>query len=88
MKLKYNFVLQEVGKDYFAVVSGEDTKKFSDLIKLNSVGKDIFELLKDETTIEKVIEGIKEKYEGSDEEIESSVKEFVLDLKVKGLLND
>lgn len=88
MKLKYDFVIQEVGTDYFAVANGESTKEFSNLIKLNSVGKDIFEKLKEDTTIEEVIKFIKDKYDGDDEMIEKSVRSFIDNLSKQNLLTE
>ena len=42
MKLKYNFVVQQVADDYVAVTVGKDASSFGGLIRMNKTGAFIF----------------------------------------------
>ena len=46
MKLKYDFIIQKVGDTQVAVPAGDDANRFSGIIKLNTTGAVIFEMLK------------------------------------------
>ena len=43
MKLKYNFVVNEVAGNMVAVAVGDDVTKFNGFIKMNRKGAEIFE---------------------------------------------
>ena len=46
MKLKYNFVTNEVADKIVAVAVGDDLSKFNGFIKMNGTGAFIFNMLK------------------------------------------
>lgn len=77
MKLKYRFITQKVNDGYVAVATGEGADEFKGIVRLNEVGKEIFELLADEQTEESIVEELKKTYEDKNGEIEKSVHEFV-----------
>lgn len=87
MKLKYNFVTNEVADKIVAVAVGDDLEKFNGFIKMNKVAADIFNLLKDETTEEEVVAGMQKLYPDEPvDEITNTVKEFTAKLKEAGVL--
>ena len=61
MKLACKFVINNVAGDNIAVPVGSDGS-FRGYIKVNETGKDIFELLKEDTDRETVIEKIAKMY--------------------------
>ncbi len=82
MKLKYNFVVNEVAGSQVAVAVGEDVTNFNGFIKMNETGAEIFRFLKDEITIDILIEKMVELYPESDaEQVKQSVISFVEKLK-------
>lgn len=88
MKLKYNFVINQVADQMVAVPVGDDLGEFNGFIKMNDVGADIFELLKEDTTVEKMIEDLKVKYsDATEDEIRENVVAFTDKLKESGVLN-
>lgn len=88
MKLKYNFVINQVADQMVAVPVGDDLGEFNGFIKMNDVGADIFDLLKEDTTVEKMIEDLKVKYaDATEEEIRENVVAFTDKLKESGVLN-
>lgn len=82
MKLKYNFVLNPVADKIVAVAVGDDLGKFNGFIKMNDIGAEIFEILKNDVTLEDIVKIMSEKHPGEPEnEVTDTVTEFVNQLK-------
>ena len=74
MKLKYNFVTNEVADKIVAVAVGGDLEKFNGFIKMND-------------TEEEIVAAMKKDYEdATEEEIRETVSEFVGKLKEADVL--
>lgn len=87
MKLKYEFVVNEVADQMVAVVVGADMEKFNGFIKMNDIGSEIFELLKSEITLDEIIaEMLKKHPEATEEEARETITEFTDKLKAEGVL--
>lgn len=87
MKLKYNFVVNEVAGNMVAVAVGDDVTKFNGFIKMNKTGAEIFELLKKEITVEALVEKMAKLYPECDiEQIKESVENLVGKLKTAEVL--
>lgn len=87
MKLKYNFVVNEVAGNMVAVAVGDDVTKFNGFIKMNKTGAEIFELLKSETTVEALVEKMAKLYPECDiQQIKESVENLVGKLKTAEVL--
>ena len=77
MKLKYNFVTNEVADKIVAVAVGDDLEKFNGFIKMNDVGAYIFNMLKNDVTEDDIVAAMKKDFEdATEEEIREAVKEF------------
>jgi len=87
MKLRYNFVTNEVADKIVAVAIGDDMAKFNGFIKMNKTGAEIFNFLKDEISMENLIAEMAKLYP---EETEATVTEvvegFVAELEKSGVL--
>lgn len=82
MKLKYNFVTNEVADKIVAVAVGADLEKFNGFIKMNDTGAYIFNMLKNDMTEDEIVEAMKKDYEdATEQEIRETVSEFVGKLK-------
>ncbi len=82
MKLKYNFVLNPVADKIVAVAVGDDLNQFNGFIKMNDVGAEIFEILKNDVELDEIIKIMLEKHPESNlEEATQTVTEFVKQLK-------
>ncbi len=82
MKLKYNFVTNEVADKIVAVAVGDDLQKFNGFIKMNDTGAYIFNMLKNDVTEEEIVEAMKKDYsDATEEEIKETVSGFVGKLK-------
>lgn len=87
MKLKYNFVTNEVADKIVAVAVGEDLDKFNGFIKMNDIGAEIFDILKDDVTIDEIVDKMCEKHpESTREEANEAVTGFVDELKKNGVI--
>lgn len=87
MKLKYTFVINEVADQMVAVPVGDDLGEFNGFIKMNDVGADIFELLKEDTTVDAMVEALKVKYtDATEDEVRENVVAFTDKLKESGVL--
>ena len=88
MKLKYTFVINEVAGQTVAVpidcADGEQS-----IIKTNSTGAYILDLLKTDTTINEILENIKQNYKiDSEESLKTMVEGFIEKLKTAYVLAD
>ena len=82
MKLKYNFVVNPVADKMVAVAVGDDLGKFNGFIKMNDIGAEIFEILKNDVEIEDIVKIMCEKHpDEKPDEVTKTVTEFVNQLK-------
>ena len=87
MKLKYNFVTNEVADKIIAVAVGEDLDHFNGFIKMNDVGAFIFGLLKNDVTEEEIVAACMKQYpDATEEEARESVADFIAGLKKEDIL--
>jgi hypothetical protein len=87
MKLKEGFILQQVGDEYMAVATGEAAKGFNGLIRNNKTANDILRLLMTDTTEEKVIDAMLERYDAPREVIAEDVHETIRRLREAGFID-
>lgn len=89
MKLKYNFVTNEVAGKTVAVAVGESAEKFGGFMKMNTTAAKIFELLKEEISKEELLLKLKEIYPDETEAtLKDSVDNFIAELQKAGVLCD
>ncbi len=88
MKLKYEFVINQVADQMVAVPVGASLDNFNGFVKMNDVGAEIFEILKNDVTLEEIVDEMLKKHpEATKEEAVETVTEFTLKLKEAGVLN-
>lgn len=87
MKLKYNFVINDVAGQKVAIAVGTDVAYYDRFIKLNETGAYIMEMLKNDVTADDIVAAIKNDFEVSPEQnIEKTVAEFIDKLKEADVL--
>ena len=87
MKLKLEFVVNNIAGSFVAVPVGNNNDEFNGYIKLNDTGASIFNLLKEETTEDAIVSALLKEYtDASEEEARETVREFVGKLQDAGLL--
>lgn len=88
MKLKYNFVTNEVADKIVAVAVGDDLQQFNGFIKMNDIGAYIFNMLKNDVTEDEIVSAMQKDYEdATEEEIRETVGDFVGKLKEADVLS-
>ena len=85
MKLSDKFLLHKANGETILVPTG--SASFSGIVKGNATLGKVLELLKSETTEEKLIEDMKAIYEGPSELIEADVKKVISKLREIGALD-
>ncbi len=87
MKLKYDFVINQVAGETVAVSVGNNDGQFNGYIKLNETGAEIFKALKKDITREEIIKLLLKKYpDASEKEVSESVDELLEKLNGAQLL--
>lgn len=86
MKLKYEFIIREVGDRYVAVAVGDNAEEFHGIIRMNKSGKIMMELLKNEITEAGLLTKLMEQYEGTEEFFKGEIDKFVGGLRNAGVI--
>ena len=87
MKLKYNFVLNNVSGTTVAVPVGKAGEQLKAYIKLNETGAFIFEMLKRDVKKEEIKTALQQNFEGvSEDHLEKALDAFLEKLKSADLL--
>ncbi|MCQ2422772.1 MAG: PqqD family protein [Lachnospiraceae bacterium] len=86
MKLKYEFIIREVGDRYVAVAVGDNAEEFHGIIRMNKSGKIMMELLKNEITETDLLTKLMEQYEGTEEFFKGEINKFVGGLRNAGVI--
>lgn len=77
MKTKSGFILRAVGDNYIIVPVGAEAQKFNGIIKLNSTGKFLWEMLEKGTSEEELVKALVAEYETDEETAKKDVEAFV-----------
>ena len=89
MKLKYNFIINEVADKMVAVAVGDDLEKFNGFVKMNDVGAEIFEILKNDVELDEIVELMMAKHpESTKEEAIETISGFIQELKSNGIVEE
>lgn len=87
MKLKYNFVINNVAGETVAVSVGDNDGRFNGYIKLNETGAFIFKMLTKDTTREDIINALMKEYpDATQDDATESVDELLEKLNKAELL--
>ena len=81
MKVKQGFILRKVGKQYVVAATGEASKNFNGMIRLNEEAAFAFELLQKGISEEELVAALVEKYASEENETRSDVAHFLSGLK-------
>ena len=86
MKLKGEFVVREIAGDVVAVPVGETALTLNGMILLNPVSQVLWEQLQQETTLEKLVEAVTDRFETTPEQARADILEFLEHLRQADLL--
>lgn len=77
MRIKEGFVIREVAGQIMVIVTGEASKDFHGMIKLNNTGREIWQGLQEGKSEAEITEHLREKYEVDPGKVAQDVKEFL-----------
>ena len=86
MKIKEGFVLRRVLDEAIVVASGEASKNFHGMIKLNETAAVIWELIAEGNSEEEIAKKLSEKYEISVEQAAEDIKAMIAVMAEKGII--
>ena len=81
MRVKDGFILRKVGRQYVVAATGEASKNFNGMMRLNEEAAFAFEMLQRGTTEAELTAALVEKYAGEEAEIRADVAAFLEKLK-------
>ena len=79
-----SFIKREIGNQTVIVAVGEATKKFHGMISVNGTGAYIWDLLRQETTLDEIAAALVNRYEIDIETARADAAEFIETLKGVG----
>lgn len=88
MRLKDDFILHNTGEDFVIIATGEATKNFNGIIKLNNMGGEIVSFLSNDISEEKIVKVIVEKYEVDYDTAKEDIKNILDSLRKAGVILD
>ena len=86
MKLKYTFESIDMEDEIISVSVGNGANQLHGILKMNREGKDILELLKEDTSESEIINTLSKKYGVEKETISDSVNRVIDTFRTNGLL--
>lgn len=86
MRIKQGFVLREVAGQAVVIATGEASKAFHGMIKLNATGADIWRGLSEGLTDAQIADRLVERYGADGEAVAADVAAFVRDAREAGFL--
>ena len=87
MKLKYDFVIQQVDTQFAAVAVGVEARDFCAMLKLNAMGAFLMKQLASDITLEQLYAAAEAEAAGIDSvRVDSDVDDFLQKLRCANLL--
>ncbi len=81
MKIRNGFILRKVGRQYVVAATGEASKNFNGMIRLNREAAFAFGLLQEGISEEALVAALVEKYNSGETETRADVSQFLAKLK-------
>ncbi len=88
MKLKYSFEAVNMGNEIIMVPVGDNADQVHGVLKMNSEGQEIVNMLINETDVDSIINSLSEKYNAEKELIKKNVQDIVQLLRDNKLLEE
>lgn len=86
MRIKDGFVLRDVADQTVVIATGDASKSFHGMIKLNATGRDIWKGLEAGLSDEEIAQQLTAKYEVDDVQARQDVQAFVEQARQAGFL--
>ena len=87
MKRNVNYLLREVAGSWVVVPVGQAARDFSGMMRLNSTGRFLWELLEQEQTEESLVKALLERYDVTADVASKDVAAFLDSIRSAGALD-
>ena len=88
MKIKSGFVVRTVGGNSVVVATGVNSKTFNGMIRLNECGRILWDSLKQDRSVEDLIDAVLNEYDVDRETAAADVSAFLNTLREAGVLDE
>ena len=86
MRLKKEFETVNLDNHVIAVPVGEDADSYHGVLRMNDTALYIFNLLREDVTVEEIVGKLTERYDASPETIRSDVENYINQFVERGIL--
>ena len=86
MHLRYQYETMEIMDMVVAVPIGDGTENVKSILRLNRTAAAIFDLLKEETNEEQIVESLMTRYDVSKETLEHDVHMYIEEFRKRNLI--
>lgn len=86
MRIKDGFVLRQVADQGVVIATGEVSKEFFGMIKLNATAKEVWQGISEGLSEEQIAERLSGMYNNEFEQVMTDVKELVVKMKEAGFI--
>lgn len=86
MKIKDGFVMREVAGQHVAIATGEASKAFHGMVKLNTTGARIWQGVNEGKSVDEIADSLASTYQVSREQAVQDVVLFVSKMEEQGLI--
>lgn len=88
MKIKKGFVLRSVAGQHVVIATGEASKEFYGMIKVNETGADIWQALIEECQEEEIVHRLVDKYKIDEDTARDSIRTFINKMDQAGFMTE
>lgn len=88
MRIRKGYVLNEIADQKIVVAVGEETLRFSGVIKLNTTGAFLWNRLENPCTMEDLVQAVADNYKVTREQASQDVKAFLEVLQSAGIIEE
>ena len=88
MRIKDGFVIREVAGQIMVIATGEASKEFHGMVKLNATGRDIWEGLQAGLSEDEIAGKLQEKYQIEESEAKIDTAAFLKKMEEMGFLKN
>lgn len=89
MKIKSGYILHSIGDEHVVVPIDERTKEFHGMLRLNSTGSYLWNLMLEEFTVDSLLSKLQEEYDVKDiEEAKNTITNIISNLLKAGILDE
>ena len=86
MKIKEGYVIRQVMGNYVVIATGEESRNFHGMVKLNETAASIWNYIADGKNEDEIIAAMMEQYEVEEQKLRDDVKKTIETLVAQGLV--